>query len=429
MKIGVIIGRFGDIDGVSLETQKWIDVLRNMGHEIFILTGRLVDNELNKDLHCTVLKPLSFFSPECEWEQKRAFYYPDDTSEQLIDHLNETAASLANDMFHWIVKNNLKFLISENASALPCHLSMGMAIKKIAENTNLPIITHDHDFYWERGDRYKTPFSDIGEIIKSTFPLHNDNVKHAVINTYSQTMLKDKLGVHSVVVPNVMDFSKNYGALDAYNKDFKSSFGWTDDDIILGQITRIVRRKGIETAIELVARLDDPRVKLLITGSKADDDRLGYYRELVELVEKNNLQKQVQFGEYHIRHFRESGERINTQKVYSLSDAYAHSTAATYFSTYEGFGNAFIECVLAKKPIFVNNYEPIYWSDIGSKGFETVQIEDSNLTDDHVAAIRDIITNPKRCKEICEHNFELGKKHFSYEVLEEKLTELIEEFK
>jgi hypothetical protein len=137
----------------------------------------------------------------------------------------------------------------------------------------------------------------------------------------------------------------------------------------------------------------------------------------------------VQFGEYHIRHFRESGEGINTQKVYSLSDAYAHCTAATYFSTYEGFGNAFIECVLAKKPIFVNNYEPIYWPDIGSKGFETVQIEDSNLTNDHVAAIRDIITNPKRCKEIGEHNFELGKKHFSYEVLEGKLTELIEEFK
>ncbi len=428
MKIGVIIGRFGDIDGVSLETQKWIDVLRKMGHTVYILTGRLVDNELNKDLHCTICRPLSFFSPECEWEQKRAFYYPDDTSEQLVDHLEETATALANEMFHWIVKNKINFLISENASALPCHLSMGMAIKKIAENTNLPIITHDHDFYWERGERYKTPFADIQKIIETTFPLHNNNVKHAVINTYSQTMLENKLGVKSVVVPNVMDFSKNYGALDDYNKDLKASFGWTDDDIILGQITRIVRRKGIETAIDLVARLDDPRVKLLITGSKADDERLGYYRELVESIEKYKLQKQVHFGEYHVRHFRESGDAAKT-KVYSLSDAYAHITASTYFSTYEGFGNAFIESVLAKKPIFVNNYEPIYWSDIGSKGFETVQTETGNLTDKHVTAVKEIINNPKRRQEIAEHNYELGKKHFSYEVLEEKLTELFEEFK
>ena len=74
MKIGLIIGRFGDIDGVSLETQKWIDVLKNMGHQIFILTGRFIPNSQNSDLDHTILPSLSFFSPECEWEQKRAFF-------------------------------------------------------------------------------------------------------------------------------------------------------------------------------------------------------------------------------------------------------------------------------------------------------------------------------------------------------------------
>jgi hypothetical protein len=36
----------------------------------------------------------------------------------------------------------------------------------------------------------------------------------------------------------------------------------------------------------------------------------------------------------------------------------------------------------------------------------------------------EIIYNPDLAKEIGEYNFELGKKHFSYDVLEEKLTEL-----
>lgn len=61
MKIGIIIGRYGDIDGVSLETQKWVDVLQKMGHQIFILTGRLVPNSQNKEIDCTELPPFLSF--------------------------------------------------------------------------------------------------------------------------------------------------------------------------------------------------------------------------------------------------------------------------------------------------------------------------------------------------------------------------------
>ena len=37
MNVGIIIGRIGDVDGVALETEKWIEVLQKMGHKIFIL--------------------------------------------------------------------------------------------------------------------------------------------------------------------------------------------------------------------------------------------------------------------------------------------------------------------------------------------------------------------------------------------------------
>ena len=109
-------------------------------------------------------------------------------------------------------------------------------------------------------------------------------------------------------------------------------------------------------------------------------------------------------------------------KYADLSDFYAHGRACTYFSTYEGFGNAFVESVLAKKPIFVNNYKPVYSQDIGCHGFETVLIEDSLLTDKAVEEMVKIIYNPKLAQEIGEYNFELGKKHFSFEILEQKLN-------
>ena len=90
----------------------------------------------------------------------------------------------------------------------------------------------------------------------------------------------------------------------------------------------------------------------------------------------------------------------------------------------EGFGNAFVEAVLAKKPIFVNNYKPVFMPDIGSKGFKTVMLEDNNLTNEKVKQMAEIIYNPKLCKEIAEYNFILGKKYFSFDVLEEKLKQL-----
>ena len=421
MNIGVIIGRYQDIDGVSLETEKWIQVLKKMGHSVCILSGGYPNYYSESPHHCN-LPSLSFFSPECEWEQKRAFFYPDEDPDELLSHLERTTERLTKEIFKWVVKNKIESLLVENALALPCHLSMGMAIKNIIDYGALHVVTHDHDFSWERDKRYQSPHKEVMDIMHDTFPPKNKQVKHAVINEFSQRYLKEKFGLESLVVPNVMDFSAPYAKKDNYNKFLLKRLGLHKNVIPLFQMTRIVKRKGILTALELVHRLDDPNVKLVISGTWADDERLGYYKKLLNKIRKHNIQDSVVFANHCISHQRSKNHE--GKSVYSLSDAYAHATACTFFSDYEGFGNAFVEAVLAKRPIFVNNYKPVYWPDIGSKGFRTVMIENEKLTDEAVSEIDTIIHNKKLCKEIGEHNFALGKKYFSYEVLEELLTEL-----
>jgi hypothetical protein len=421
MRIGVIIGRYEDIDGVSLETEKWINVLERMGHTIHILAGGY-PNYYRNSLHHSTLPSLSFFSPECEWEQKRAFFYPDEDPDELLSHLERTAQRLTKEIFKWIVSNKLETLLIENASALPCHLSMGMAVKNIIDYGALQVVTHDHDFSWERGKRYKSPHKQVMDIIHDTFPPKNRHVKHAVINLDAKEYLMKSYGIDSVVVPNVMDFSAPYAKKDNYNKNLLERLGLGKNDMALFQMTRIVKRKGILTAIDLVHRLHNPHIKLVISGTAADDERLGYYKTLLSKIRKHKLQDNVVFADHFISHRRSKTKK--GEPVYSLSDAYAHATACTYFSEYEGFGNAFVESVLAKRPIFVNNYKPVYWPDIGSKGFQTVMIENGKLTDDAVSQIDRIIHDKKLCKEIAEYNFALGKKYFSFEVLEELLTGL-----
>jgi glycosyltransferase involved in cell wall biosynthesis len=421
VKVGIIIGRIGDVDGVALETEKWIKILHQMGHEVFILSGRFTKSVVKPECE-TLIPSLSFFSPNCEWEQNRTFFYPQDEPSALLSHLNLASDDLAIEMFKWVMKNHIDVIISENASALPAHLSMGMAIKKLVEHTGIKMICHDHDFHWERGTRYFTPFKEVREIIKRTFPIQIKHVRHAVINTNSKTYLKRKYEIESLLVPNVMDFNLPFGVKDNYNADLLATLGLKKDDIPLFQITRIVKRKGIETAIELIDKLDDKRVKLVITGTAADDERKGYYKELIAKIDEQKLNDRVIFASHRI--LNERGRNLAGEKIYSLSDAYAHATACTYFSTYEGFGNAFVEAALAKTPVFVNNYKPVFWQDIGCKKFNIVLIEDGKLTDKAVAEIDQIIHNKTLQKEIGEYNYNLAKMHFSYSVLRENLETL-----
>ena len=421
MNIGIIIGRIGDVDGVALETEKWIKILQKMGHKIFILSGDFKRSIVGKKQE-SLWRALSFFSPESEWEQNRAFFFPEFEQKELLDHLVDTSNEIAGRIFKWILKKDIHCILTENNTSLPCHLSMGIGIKKVAERTCIPFVSHNHDFYWERGDRYKTPHKQIRNMVKESFPLNLPNVRNVVINSYAKKYLKEKFNIDAAVVPNVMDFNKPYGRKTSYNKTLLKDLELNRSDIPLFQVTRIVRRKGIETAIEVIHQLDDDRIKLIITGSAADDARKGYYKELLIKIKEKKLEKHVVFSHRIILNNRGKGWR--GRKIYSLSDAYANAVACTFFSTYEGFGNAFIECILAKKPIFVNNYEPVFWPDIGSKGFKTVMLENNVITDNNLEEIKKVIYNKKLQKEIGEYNFEIGKKLFSYEILEEKLTKL-----
>ena len=389
MRIGVIIGRIGGVDGVALETEKWIHILEKLGHKVFIISGEYEAFQIDPELH-TLYPALSFFSKEAEWEQEKAFFQPDKEASPLLDHIEAHSEEIKETLLQRVKEKKIDVVLSENASALPCQLSMGVGIKKLIEETDLPIVTHDHDFHWERGQRYISVHKEVNQFVDDNFPLLFPHVRHAAINTFGVETFKNRFNIDSIMVPNVMDFNRIYGVPTPENKFFLRDVGVKEDEIALLQVTRIVRRKGIETAISLIDQLQDKKLKLIITGNTNDDENNEYYHELLDQINQLNLTDQVIFAAHKVLDHKD------------LSDVYAHGRACTYFSTYEGFGNAFVEAVLAKKPLFVNNYKPVYMQDIGNKGFETVMIEDSKLTNEKVRQMAEIIYDPKRCREIGE---------------------------
>jgi mannosylglucosylglycerate synthase len=174
------------------------------------------------------------------------------------------------------------------------------------------------------------------------------------------------------------------------------------------QATRVVPRKRIELAIELVTKLGDPRVVLVLAGTEGDEGN-DYFLRLRTVSSAAGIRMKF------------VGDMVAAGK-FTLWEALLDCDLMTYSSEYEGFGNQFIEAVAMKAPIFVNRY-PVYRTDIEPLGFETVAF-DGVVTDEAVNKVRVWLSNKEMVRGIVERNWEIGNKNFSYEATEERLTGL-----
>lgn len=68
----------------------------------------------------------------------------------------------------------------------------------------------------------------------------------------------------------------------------------------------------------------------------------------------------------------------------------------------------------------MNNYS-IYIKDIQPKGFKAIEI-DGYVTDKAVEQTKQVLDNPEFRQEMVDHDYVLGKKYFSYTVLERMLS-------
>jgi glycosyltransferase involved in cell wall biosynthesis len=214
-----------------------------------------------------------------------------------------------------------------------------------------------------------------------------------------------------------MDFGNGPAPVDDYASDVREALGIEDDELFILQPTRVVQRKGIEHAIELVSKLGR-KAKLVISHASGDEghDYEVRVREYSKIMKVNSVFVSDIINE-------KRGLTNTGQKIYTLEDIYPHADLVTYPSTFEGFGNAFLEAIYFKKPIVVNNYS-IYASDIKPKGFSVIEF-DEYISEPVVNLTNKVLNDPRFCENMVEHNYETAKLYFSFAVLEQKLTNLI----
>jgi len=118
--------------------------------------------------------------------------------------------------------------------------------------------------------------------------------------------------------------------------------------------------------------------------------------------------------------------KINGHKMYSLWDAYLHADLVTFPSLYEGFGNALLEAIYTRNLTVVNRY-PVYNADIKPLGFKFIEL-DGFVDDASVELTRQLLKNPEEVRRMVETNFAIASEHYSLELLERQLVEVMKNF-
>lgn len=425
-RIGFVSTRFCGSDGVSLESAKWANVLEGYNHSCFWYAGRL--DRADETSFCV---PEAFFAhPENEWINRRVWGRK--VRERLVTRrIKDLAEYLKDTLYAFVEQYEISLLIAENTLSIPMHLPLGLALTEFLAETRLPCIGHHHDFYWERS---RFAVNAVYDLLDACFPPRDPNLHHVVINQAALEELSWRRGVPSVLIPNVLDFERPPRRLprQAINQ-LRSYLGLEEGQVMILQPTRVVPRKGIEHAIQLVEMLGEDKY-VLVVSHEAGDEGLEYRYALSQAAHEAGVNLKFivaeakgiageETADFRTPDQKEQRRQRWRQGRFTLAEVYQCADLVTYPSLYEGFGNAFLEAVYYGVPLLVNRYST-FARDIEPKGFDVI-VMDGFVSQHVVEQVRRVLADKKRRSEMAQHNYELARRFYSYAVLRRSLRTLI----
>ncbi len=448
--IGILHYKVGGTDGVSLEINKWKRVLEDMGHTVHLCAGDL------GTLDGTLVEELYHHRPDIERINANTFIALDDFESEAAyrTELERIASLIEEKVGAFLDDKNIDFFIPQNVWANSVSPPATLAIARLIRKRKIPSLAHHHDFYWERIDGVALTSATAIELADKCMPPREDVIQHVVINSLAREELMARKGIPSTVIPNVFDFSGEGWHEDDYNQDLRDRIGLGENDILILQATRIVPKKGIELAIDLVAELntshrrakfaqsglfdgrpftDDSKIVLVLPGITTDEITGTYVNKLKEKIKRSGIEAHFIEDLVDGNRREEKGE-----KVYSLWDTYVTADFVTYPSLWEGWGNQFLEAVHARVPMMIFEY-PVYQADIKEVGFKVVSLGSETAGFDDLGLVQvdpsiinsaadqamELLIDPLHRDEVVTHNYEIGARYFSLEALQEHLVPLV----
>lgn len=162
------------------------------------------------------------------------------------------------------------------------------------------------------------------------------------------------------VIPNGVSVEE-YLKIDEVTKQLMKRLGLSFDDFIIVTPVRVLPRKNIEMAVDVVHELShlsgNRKIRLLVTGPPSTDpEAAAYETKLKHMIKMSRLHDSVIFCHNLISFKRQlsNGEVVK----WSVADVYNIADLVFIPSKEEGFGLPVIEAGAARKPIFCSRIPP-----------------------------------------------------------------------
>ena len=269
---------------------------------------------------------------------------------------------LKNDIKQELAKlfSDLDSCIIHNIPSMPFNFAATAAVNELADEMDTNFIFWLHDTVFVR-EEWKDSFD--------KFPLtllHHKNEKITFVTPTSFrakqfASVKEPYNIPRMkVIPNGVSVEE-YLKIDETTKQLMRRLGLSFDDFIIVTPVRVLPRKNIELALNVVHELahisGKRRIKLLVTGPPGTDaESIVYEAKLREIIKMRRLQENVIFCHDLISFKRQFSD--NKIAKWSVADVYNVADLVLIPSREEGFGLPVIEAGASRKPIFCSRIPP-----------------------------------------------------------------------
>lgn len=432
-------------DGVSLEMKKRRFLLEEMGHKVAISSAY--------DWAEYPLPALEFDTDETRTLMNNMFQdLSDFTDSQALETEFNKSMMLLEEGFSQAIKDfSPDIIFVHNLLCLPIHPAATVALINLLNKTGIPCTAIHHDILSEGAYKFKPTCEFAKKILQDCFPPAMYNLTHWTINSRNQIALKNR-GIEANIIHDTMDFNEKLNEAEYNNlrKKIRTKANIEKSDIVLFMGARIVPNKQIEIAGQLTAKLQSLKEKLIdqplyngeifsdknqitmVIGGRPEAAFVEYQERLFNFLDSLNISWKY-IGDI-VRPVRSEKEGY-----YALyPDMYAIADFILYPTGWEGFGNQLLEAFAAGLPTTVFEY-PVFKEDIGPKGVQIVSLGDKTsepsnglvqvddeVINDAAEEMLAILGNPEKYDQVSANNYEIGRKHFSFDVQRAHLNASLE---
>jgi glycosyltransferase involved in cell wall biosynthesis len=322
------------IGGVESVIRHQARLMSRNGHDVTIICGE--GGPFDKRIEPLVFPELNSDGPEARAAQEEAYNgRPGPAYFRLFESLQKRLLPLSGTVDRFVVHNMF---------TMPFNLAATQVLAGLAER-NAKIIAWTHDLAASNPD-YNLPRDRAFDLIRE----RQRGVRYVTISKARATEFQRLTGTNvDAIVPNGLDFVSAAAVTpevaDLIGNDLAGS-------IILLYPTRILPRKNIAFALQIVGALRDVgiNVRLLVTGATDTHNRSGaeHFVGLKRMAGELGIQPCVSWVN-EIFH-------VDERQLHSL---YMVADALLFPSKQEGFGLPLLEAAVYRLPVFCSNIEPL----------------------------------------------------------------------